>query len=213
MMPKPVTAHSITSSARARGDCAPEPLLVPRGEGRAHFRSAPRIVRGIYRRRDDLHDSVLLLRRDLPGVGTSLGRLRCREPRRSEPCNDFVDMTAAVADYKHDLDASVGRRGTRHVQVEHVAACAVGINRVGAGFLPFWREIGLACRPKAVAPVITLRKSALPVIIPNPRRNRWWAIRQARRSVGGNAEGVFALKRRVRATVIVLRPDRTAQHR
>jgi hypothetical protein len=32
MWPKPVTAHSITSSARATSDCAPEPLLVPRGE-------------------------------------------------------------------------------------------------------------------------------------------------------------------------------------
>src|ERR1700736_5890429 len=32
MMPKPVTTHSITSSAQARNDCVPEPLLVPRGE-------------------------------------------------------------------------------------------------------------------------------------------------------------------------------------
>src|ERR1700757_2078522 len=101
-------------------------------------------------------------------------------------------MTPAVADHEHDLDDTVGRRGSRHVQVEHVAARAVGIDRVGAGFLPFRCEIGLACQSKAVASIVALREITLAVIIPDTRPNTWRTIRKTRRGVGSNAEGVFA---------------------
>src|ERR1700731_227986 len=93
------------------------------------------------------------------------------------------------------------------------ATRAVGIDRVGARFLSFGREIGLACRPKAVAPVITLCKVALAVESLDTRDNLWWPVRKAWWSVRGNSEGVFARKRRVRAPFIVLRPRRAGRRR
>jgi len=45
---------------------------------------------------------MLLLRSDLPIVGTRLRGLGHGESRRSEFRNDLVDMTTAVADHKHD---------------------------------------------------------------------------------------------------------------
>src|SRR5262249_34697532 len=89
---------------------------------------------------------------------------------------------------------------------DHHAARAVGIDRVGAGLSPFWREIGLRRhRPKTVAWVITLREMAVAVENLDTCHNCW-------RSVGSNAEGVLALERRVRAPIAV-RPRRTTQHR
>ena len=43
---------------------------------------------------------VVLLRRDLPSVGTRLGGLGYGKSGRSELRNDIVEMTAAVADHK-----------------------------------------------------------------------------------------------------------------
>jgi len=95
----------------------------------------------------------------------------------------------------------------RHVQVDLHAARAVGINSVGSGLLSVRREIGLACRSKTVAPVITLRQPAAAVKDLDTGRNRWWTIRKAGRRLGGNAESVFALERRVRAPEIVCSGD------
>src|SRR6516164_3898084 len=81
---------------------------------------------------------VVLLRRDLPSVGTRLRRHRSRSSRRGEFRNDVVDVTATIADHKQGLyDAVRGARGDAgYVQVEHRAPCAVGINRVGAVLPP-----------------------------------------------------------------------------
>src|SRR5262249_44464175 len=111
--------------------------------------------------------------------------------------NDFVDMTTAIADHEHDLDDSSTRGGARDVQVEYGAACAVGFNRVGAGFP--CREIGLAHCSKAVACVITLREVTLAVESRDTCDNLRWTVRRTCRSVCRNAEGVLTLERRVRA--------------
>src|SRR5215467_14674322 len=112
-------------------------------------------------------------------------------------------MTAAVADHKHDVYDSGGTRRHRRVQVDHHAAGAVGIDRVAPGFLPWWREVGSRV---VVSLVITLRKIATAVehldAIYNTH-NIWRAVREAGRRVSGNAEGVFALECRVRASEIV----------
>src|SRR5215469_15147015 len=124
-------------------------------------------------------------------------------------------MTAAVADHKHDVYDSGGTRRHRRVQVDHHAAGAVGIDRVAPGFLPWWREVGSRV---VVSLVITLRKIAMAVehldAIYNTH-NIWRAVREAGRRVGGYAERVFALERRIRAPVVVRasRPGHTAQHR
>jgi hypothetical protein len=76
--------------------------------------------------------------------------------RRSEFSYDAVDGTATIADYKHVLYYSV--RGTggdaRHVQVDFLAAGAVGIDRVAAR--PTHSKIGQVTRPKAIGRVISL---------------------------------------------------------
>src|SRR5260370_6180457 len=121
-------------------------------------------------------------------------------------------MTAAVADHKNGVYDAMRRRSVGHVQVDHHAARAVGIDRVGAGFLSFRCEIRLARQSKAVAPVITLREIAVAVENLDAGPNTWWTIRKTWRSVGGDAERVFALQRRVRAAEIVC-PGNTVQHR
>src|SRR5271155_2355782 len=70
-------------------------------------------------------------------------------------------MSTAVADDKQDV-YDTGRgvcRDAGHVQVDHHTARAVGIDRVGACFLPFRREFGR----DAVADVITLCEIAVAV--------------------------------------------------
>src|ERR1700732_472483 len=101
-------------------------------------------------------------------------------------------MMAAVADHKLDLYDSVGKGGAGHVQVRYRAARAVGINRVGTRFLSCRREIGLACRPKAVASVIALCEPSLAVESLDTCCNQWWPVRKTWWSVRGNSEGVFA---------------------
>src|ERR1700720_2216702 len=122
-------------------------------------------------------------------------------------------MSAAAADHKHDLYDAVGKGGAGHVQVDHRAARAVGIDRVGARFLSFRCEIGLASRPKAVADVITLCEVALAVESLDTCHNLWWPVRKARWSVRRNSEGVFALERRVRAPAIIVSPGHAGQRR
>ena len=69
---------------------------------------------------------MILLRCDLPVVGAGLGRRG--GPRRSgrrEFRNDFVDVAAAVADHKQDVDDSRRTCRNRRVQVDYHAARAV----------------------------------------------------------------------------------------
>ena len=95
-------------------------------------------------------------------------------------------MTAAVADHKHDVYYSCGTHRDRRVQVDHHAARAVRIDRIGPLFLPFRCEIFLVHRAKAVAYVISLTEVAVTVKNLNTCYNLW-------QSVVGNPEGVFAL--------------------
>jgi len=140
-----------------------------------------------------MRHSLFLLRRDLPVVGASLAGHGSGGTRRSELRNDLVDMPAAIADHKHYIYDPGRTRRDRRVQVDHHAARAVAIDRVGAGFLPFRCEIGLAPRSKAVARVITLREIALAVENLDAGPNTWWTIRKTWWSVRGKAERVFTL--------------------
>jgi len=78
-----------------------------------------------------------------------------------------MDVTAAVAYHEPDLQNTAGGTGgdTWCVQVDHHAARTVRTYRVGAGFLPYRREIGLACCPETVAPVIALCEIALAALL------------------------------------------------
>src|SRR5271170_1714903 len=108
-------------------------------------------------------------------------------------------MTAAVADHKQDFDDSVGRGRTRHVQVDHHAARAVGIDPIGTPFLPCRCESGW----NAVAYVIALCEVAVAVENFHTRDYLRRTIRKTCRGICGDAERVFALQRRVRAAEIV----------
>src|SRR6516162_8366418 len=112
-------------------------------------------------------------------------------------------MPAAVADHKHDIYDPGRTRRDRRVQVDHHAARAVGIDRIGARFLSRRREVWTRV---VVALVITLRKIAMAVehfdAIYNTH-NIWRAVREVGRRVGGYAERVFAVERSVRAPEIV----------
>src|SRR6516162_5108353 len=100
-------------------------------------------------------------------------------------------MPAAVADHKHDVYDPGRTRRDRRVQVDHHAAGAVGIDRIGALFLPWRREV---VARDVVALVITLREVAMAVehldAIYNSHNIRR-AVREASRRVTRNAEGVF----------------------
>jgi hypothetical protein len=115
--------------------------------------------------------SVVVLRGDLPIVGARLRGHGSCSSRWGEFRNDFVDMTTAVADHKHNLYATVGCWSVGHVQVDLHAASAVPIDHIGAGFLPFRRKIGPAHRSKAVAYVITLGQIAPAVENLDPGHN------------------------------------------
>src|SRR5260370_42570147 len=73
--------------------------------------------------------------------------------------------------------------------------------------------MGLVWRRKAVDPVTALCEFALPVENLDTCHNLWWTVRKTWWSVRGSAEGVFALERRVGATLIAPRPGHTAQRR
>src|SRR6266404_2151656 len=123
-------------------------------------------------------------------------------------------MTAAIADHKLDVYDSGGEAcgHVRNVQIDHHAASAVGFDLVGAGFLPWRREV---VAREVVAAVITLGEIAPAVEYLDPGHNPRRTIRKIWWSVSRNAESVFALQRRVRAPEIVgsPRPSRTAQRR
>ena len=111
-----------------------------------------------------------------------------------------MDVTAAVAEHKQDLNDSRRTCRNRRVQIDHHAAGAVRIDLIGTGFLPWRREVRSR---EVVASVITLREVAPAVEYLDAGRDR-------RSRVVGNAEGVFAFERRVRAAVIAsacTRPD------
>jgi len=69
-------------------------------------------------------------------------------------------MTTTIADHKHDVcDTGGGACGdVWHIQVDHHAAGAVGIDLVGAGLLPGQREIVAS---EVVSSVIALGQIAL----------------------------------------------------
>src|SRR5215831_5924960 len=121
---------------------------------------------------------LVLLRSDLPVVGARLRGLGRGKSRRGEARDHFVDVSATVADYEPDFQNPAGRTSGDmwRVQVDHHAARTVRIYRVGAGFLPYRCEIGLACCPEAVAPVIALSEIALAVEILDTSPNRWWTV-------------------------------------
>src|SRR5215472_11777054 len=93
-------------------------------------------------------------------------------------------MTAAVADHKKDLYDSRGAHRDRCVQVEHLAAGAIRIDRIGALFLPLRRELGW----DAVAPVVTLREVALAVVNPDARHHH---RRATRRYIARSSRRIF----------------------
>src|SRR5258708_1295858 len=111
-------------------------------------------------------------------------------------------MTAAIADHKLDVYDSGGEAcgQVRNVQIDHHAASAVGFDLVGAGFLPWRREV---VAREVVAAVITLGEIAPAVEYLDPGHNPRRTIRKIWWSVSRDAEGVFALQRRVRAPEIV----------
>src|SRR6516162_343092 len=183
---------------------------IARTDARNLTHSAKHIARHASDRRHRRGGS--LIRPHLPVVGAGLGGLRRGESRRSELCHHFVDVTATIADHEPDLQDTAGGPGgnIRNVQVDHHAAGGVGIDGVGAGFLPFRREIGLACRAKTIAPVIALSEPAATVEDLDARRNRWWTVWKTWRGIGGDAKRVFALQRSVRAPEIVAAPAHAA---
>src|SRR5215471_16892839 len=96
---------------------------------------------------------LVLLRGNFPVVGAGLGRHRSGGTRRGELRNDFVDMTAAIADHKQDV-YDTGRR-----PCDHHAARAVRTDPIGPRLLSLHRELGRG----AVAEVITLCEIAVAV--------------------------------------------------
>ena len=80
------------------------------------------------------------------------------------------------------------------------AAGAVGIDLVGALFLPFRREVGAR---EVVALVIALSEVAMAVEHLDAGHNPRRAIRKTCRRVSGDPKRVFAFERRVRAPEIV----------
>src|SRR5215470_10584156 len=111
-------------------------------------------------------------------------------------------MTAAVADHKHDVyDPGGGAWGDAwDVQVDHHAARTVRIDLMGAGFLPWRREVGSR---EVVALVITLREVAPAIEYLDAGHNFRRTIRKTGRGVADDAKGVFAFEHRVRASEIV----------
>ena len=105
---------------------------------------------------DDLLHSVVLLRPDLPRIGTSLGGHGLCGSRRSKPSDNGVDGAAATGNHKHTIYHSVGSawRDVGYVQLDLLPARAVRVDRVGAR-LAHCKISGIP-RPKTITDVIDL---------------------------------------------------------
>jgi len=121
------------------------------------------------------HHSVVLLRCDLPVVDAGLDGHGYGRSRRGLLRNDFVNMTAAIADHKQDVYDSLSEA------CDHHATSAVGIYCVGSRFLPWRRELDR----NTAAGVITLCEMTVAVKNLDPVKN-------LNHSVVGTAKRVFA---------------------